>query len=84
MAASKTAKTTAAKPQKLRGAENVAATVDDDKIIFVVSRKVKGRPSQSGKTVVFASTRGNIEIPGADGLKVGLNIYGPVPDDDEE
>ena len=36
----------------------------------------EGTPSLSGKSLVFASTRGNIKIPGTD-FKLGLNLYKP-------
>jgi hypothetical protein len=31
--------------------------------------------SASGKSEVIASTGGNIEVPGTDGVKIGLNVY---------
>ena len=31
--------------------------------------------SKSGKTEVIATTRGNQPVPGAEGVKIGLNIY---------
>jgi hypothetical protein len=32
-------------------------------------------PSSSGKTIIIASTEGNIAIEGHEEIKVGLNIY---------
>ncbi len=32
-------------------------------------------PSSSGKTIIVASTEGNIAIEGREEIKVGLNIY---------
>lgn len=32
-------------------------------------------PSASGKTIIIASTEGNISIPGQDEIKIGLNVY---------
>ena len=32
-------------------------------------------PSASGKTIIIASTEGNMTIPGHEEAKVGLNIY---------
>ncbi|PKN19424.1 MAG: hypothetical protein CVU71_07925 [Deltaproteobacteria bacterium HGW-Deltaproteobacteria-6] len=32
-------------------------------------------PSASGKTIIIASTEGNISIPEKDEIKVGLNVY---------
>ena len=70
---------TAAKPaaKKLMGAENVGYAVTDDSVMIIVSRKAAGRPSASGKNIVFASTKGNRQIPGTE-LTLGLNVYGPA------
>jgi len=32
-------------------------------------------PSASGKTIIIASTEGNISIPDKEDVKIGLNIY---------
>ena len=32
-------------------------------------------PSKSGKSITIASTEGNISVPGAEEVKVGLNVY---------
>lgn len=32
-------------------------------------------PSKSGKSITIASTEGNVSIPGAEDVKVGLNVY---------
>lgn len=32
-------------------------------------------PSSSGKTIIIASTEGNVSIPGAEEKKIGLNVY---------
>ena len=32
-------------------------------------------PSSSGKTIIIASTEGNISIPAKDEIKIGLNVY---------
>lgn len=32
-------------------------------------------PSSSGKTIIIASTEGNVSIEGHDEIKVGLNVY---------
>ncbi|MDO8689160.1 MAG: hypothetical protein Q7R39_04000 [Dehalococcoidia bacterium] len=32
-------------------------------------------PSSSGKTIIIASTEGNVSVPGAEEKKVGLNVY---------
>lgn len=32
-------------------------------------------PSASGKTLIIASTEGNVGVPGKEEVKVGLNLY---------
>ncbi|MDE4907178.1 hypothetical protein L0665_00860 [Methanogenium marinum] len=32
-------------------------------------------PSKSGKSISIASTEGNISIPDAEEIKIGLNVY---------
>ena len=32
-------------------------------------------PSSSGKTIIIASTEGNVSIEGYEEIKVGLNVY---------
>jgi hypothetical protein len=32
-------------------------------------------PSASGKTIIIATTEGNVSIPGAEDKKIGLNVY---------
>jgi len=32
-------------------------------------------PSKSGKTTIIATSEGNVDVPGAPGVKIGLNIY---------
>ena len=32
-------------------------------------------PSSSGKTIIIASTEGNVSIPEREEVKVGLNVY---------
>jgi len=32
-------------------------------------------PSASGKTIIIATTEGNVSIPGFEEKKIGLNIY---------
>jgi hypothetical protein len=32
-------------------------------------------PSSSGKTIIIASTEGNVSVPSREEVKVGLNVY---------
>ena len=47
-------------------------TVENGRLVVDVAL-TGGIPSQSGKTLVFFSTHGNIEI--GDGFTIGINMY---------
>ena len=36
-------------------------------------------PSASGKTIIIATTEGNISVPEKDDVKIGLNVYRKKP-----
>lgn len=56
--------------------DNVNMSIKDDRyLIITVDLKAPTTPSASGKTDVIASTRGNADVPGQPGIKIGLNIY---------
>lgn len=55
--------------------ENVKMKLEKQKLVIEVDLSVKGAASKSGKSVVLATTSGNVEVPGSDGVKIGLNIY---------
>ena len=52
--------------------EGFVARVEGNKLIIEVDLTAKGTPSASGKNLVIATTRGNINIGG---VTVGLNVY---------
>ncbi len=58
-------------------AKGIEFEVDPDKkkLTLIIDITGAGAVSSSGKSRVIASTRGNILIPGTDGLKMGLNLY---------
>lgn len=54
----------------------IAASIDGDTLTLTIKLSKPGTPSASGKTMVHASTRGNIAIPGTSPiLTIGLNVY---------
>lgn len=55
--------------------ENVSLSVKDDKLTITIDLSKRGRDSESGKSRVIATTRGNVDVPGKVGLKLGLNLY---------
>lgn len=52
--------------------KNVAVTKEKDTLVIRVNLKEKGEPSGSGKTLVIATTHGNVQV---EGVTVGLNVY---------
>lgn len=55
--------------------ENILAAVEDGKITLVIDLKHRGQRSASGKTIRVASTEGNVKVPGAEEVTIGLNAY---------
>jgi hypothetical protein len=54
--------------------KNVEMTVDGDILTIKVDLSKEFGPSSSGKTIIIASTEGNIAVPER-AEKVGLNVY---------
>jgi hypothetical protein len=54
--------------------KNVEMTVDGNILTIKVDLAKEFGPSSSGKTIIIASTEGNIAVPDRD-EKVGLNVY---------
>ena len=55
--------------------KNVEMTVENNILTIKVDLSKDFGPSASGKTIIIASTEGNIAVPGYDDKKVGLNVY---------
>lgn len=56
---------------------NVKTRIEKEKLIIEVDLSQEFGLSSSGKSVVVASTQGNIALPGREDVKVGLNVYRP-------
>ena len=54
--------------------KNVEMSVDGDMLTIRVDLSKEFGPSSSGKTIIVASTEGNVSVPDRE-EKVGLNIY---------
>ncbi|MEQ1794659.1 MAG: hypothetical protein ABL970_10750 [Nitrospira sp.] len=54
--------------------KNVELTVEGTILTMKVDLSKEFGPSSSGKTIIVASTEGNVTIPGRE-EKVGLNVY---------
>ena len=59
-------------------AQNVDLKLEGNKLIITVDLSKSFGQSSSGKSVIIASTAGNIAVPDCEGVKVGLNVYRPV------
>ncbi len=59
-------------------AQNVELSVQGNTLIITVDLTKSFGPSSSGKSVIVASTGGNVSVPGFEEIKVGVNIYRPA------
>ena len=59
--------------------KNVEMKVDGDILTIKVDLTKEFGPSASGKTIIIASTEGNISIPDKEDVKIGLNVYKKKP-----
>jgi len=59
--------------------KNVEMKLDGDILTIKVDVTKEFGPSASGKTIIIASTEGNISIPERDEIKIGLNVYKKKP-----
>jgi len=58
--------------------KNVEMQVDGHILTIKVDLTKEFGPSSSGKTIIVATTEGNVDVPGSE-VKVGLNCYKPRP-----
>jgi len=55
--------------------KNVDMKLEGNNLIIKVDLSQEFGPSSSGKTIIIASTEGNVSVPGMEDKKVGLNVY---------
>jgi hypothetical protein len=55
--------------------KNVEMKVEGNILTIKVDLTKEFGPSSSGKTIIIASTEGNVAIPEKEEVKIGLNIY---------
>ncbi len=55
--------------------KNVEMSVTGTILTITVDLSKEFGPSASGKTIIIASTEGNVSIPGMEEKKIGLNVY---------
>lgn len=60
--------------------ENVRFEVQGDQLVIAIDPGYEIGESASGKSVLIATTGGNIPVPvpGCEGLVIGMNVYRPV------
>lgn len=54
---------------------NIEAEVKAGKLVLTIDVAAEHGRSASGKSTIVATTRGNVQVPGANGLVLGLNAY---------
>ncbi len=55
--------------------KNVQMNVDGHMLTLQVNLIEEFGPSASGKTIIIATTEGNVSVPGHNEIKIGLNVY---------
>ncbi|MGA2526116.1 MAG: hypothetical protein ABSF79_05810 [Smithellaceae bacterium] len=55
--------------------KNVEMKVENNILTIKVDLSKEFGPSSSGKTIIIASTEGNISVPEKESIKIGLNVY---------
>ncbi len=55
--------------------KNIEMKLEGNVLTIKVDLTKEFGPSSSGKTIIIASTEGNIAIDGHEDVKVGLNVY---------
>ena len=58
--------------------QNVQFEVEGNNLVIVIDLSQELGESSSGKSVIIASTGGNVSLPGYEDIKIGLNVYRPV------
>ena len=55
--------------------KNVEMKVEKKKLIIEIDLTKEFGPSESGKTIIVATTSGSVDIEGFPGVKLGINCY---------
>lgn len=55
--------------------KNVEMSLDGNILTIKVDVTKEFGPSSSGKTIIIASTEGNVGVPERQEVKIGLNVY---------
>ena len=57
--------------------KNIKAKVQGDELILTIDLSKNFGLSGSGKSIIIASTEGNVAVPGREEVKIGVNVYRP-------
>ena len=57
--------------------KNIEAKVQGDKLVITIDLTKDFGLSTSGKSIIIASTEGNVSVPGREEIKIGVNVYRP-------
>lgn len=55
--------------------KNMEIKVEGDILTITVDLSQRFGKSSSGKSIIIASSEGNQALPGAEEIKIGLNVY---------
>lgn len=55
--------------------KNIQMDLNGDTLTIKIDLSKTFGPSASGKTIIIASTEGNVAVPGREDVKVGVNVY---------
>ncbi len=55
--------------------KNCEMKMDGNILTIMVDVSKEFGTSSSGKSVIIASTEGNVSVPGKEDVKIGLNVY---------
>jgi protein involved in polysaccharide export with SLBB domain len=58
--------------------KNCEMTVTGDVLTITVDLAKDFGKSSSGKSIIIASTEGNVSVPAKEEIKIGLNVYKKV------
>lgn len=58
--------------------ENIVAEVRAGLLFLTIDLTQEVGESSSGKSMIIATTGGNVSVPGYEEIKLGLNVYRPV------
>lgn len=58
--------------------ENITFEADGSQLVIVIDLSRELGFSKSGKSVIIATTSGNVSLPGHEEIEIGLNVYRPI------